>query len=172
MKKNAYPKAAKTSGANKLAKSGAPSASKALLYTVGLMAAALAILVLSIYVLPRLQFVEDMREGLFSPWAGPQASAEIQAQLGSFFFLRLLLSGANILLLIYLLYIYVKDFLALRSSFSLGLVAFLFSFLLYALSTFPPMRLLNPFRGPDIFSFVPLLFSAIGLLIFAKLSNE
>ncbi len=169
MKAKPNPKAAKSSRPKP---NGSKSASKAMLYTASLIAAALAILILSTFVLPRLQFVEDMREGLFSPWAGPQAMAEIQAQLGSFFFLRLLLSAANIALLVYLLYLYVKDWLQLRTSFALGLVAFLFSFLLYALSTFPPLRLLSPFRGPDIFSFVPLLFSAIGLLIFVKLSSE
>jgi hypothetical protein len=169
MKTKSSPKAAKNNGPKS---NGSHYTSRAALYTATLIAAALAILVLSSFILPRLQMVEDLREGLFSPWAGPQAVAEMQAQLGSFFFLRLLLSAANIALLVYLLYVYVKDWLQLRTGFALGLVAFLFSFLLYALSTFPPVRLLSPFRGPDIFSFVPLLFSAIGLLIFVKLSNE
>ncbi|MDE1798406.1 MAG: hypothetical protein KGH63_03300 [Candidatus Micrarchaeota archaeon] len=170
MKTKANPKAAKPSASSK--PNGSKFTTKAVFYTATLIAAALAILVISSFILPRLQMVEDLREGIFSPFASPQAMAEIQAELGSFFFLRLLLSAANIALLVYLLYIYVKDWLQLRTSFALGLVAFLFSFLLYALATFPPLRLLQLFRGPDIFSFVPLLFSAVGLLIFVKLSNE
>ncbi|MEM3399721.1 MAG: hypothetical protein QXP42_02730, partial [Candidatus Micrarchaeia archaeon] len=87
--------------------------------------------------------------------------------------LRLLLATLNVILVICLLYIYVRDYIRLRSNFTLGLIAFLFSFLLYAISTIPLIHIiLGPYVGPSIFSFIPLLFSAIGLIIFAKVSNE
>ncbi|MFH1470453.1 MAG: hypothetical protein ABIF01_01785, partial [Candidatus Micrarchaeota archaeon] len=73
----------------------------------------------------------------------------------------------------YLLYIHLKDYLAIRSGFTLGLVAFLFSFLLYALSSLPVIHVFfGRFGMASVFSFIPMLFSAIGLLVFAKLSNE
>ena len=151
---------------------GSKSTSRALLYTLGLIASAIAILLLSSFILPRLQFIENMREGSFPPFPHlPEPT--LGMELGSFLLLRLLLSGINIVLLIYLVYIYVQDYLQLRTSFSLGIVAFLFSFLLYALASFPPLHyLLGPRGIPDVFAFIPMIFSAIGLLIFAKLSNE
>ena len=55
----------------------------------------------------------------------------------------------------------------------MGLVAFLFSFLMYAVANVPLLHLLLGSYGmAAMISFVPMLFSAIGLLIFAKLSNE
>ena len=87
--------------------------------------------------------------------------------------ITLALSTVNVLLAIYLLYAYVKNYLGIKSSFTLGIVAFLFSFLLYALSSFPLIHmLLGPYGIASRLSFVPMLFSAIGLLIFAKLGSE
>lgn len=157
----------------KKTKSGSANfGSKALLYTAGLIALALAILLFSSYFLPRVQFIESMREGAIAPFPRPINPA-LGAELGSFFALRIVLSGINILLLVYLLHVYVKDYVQLRTSFALGLVAFLFSFLIYALASFPPIHFLSGIRGASaVFSFIPLLFSALGLVIFAKLSNE
>jgi hypothetical protein len=146
---------------------------KAILFTLGLLVAALAILYLSSVILPRIKLITDMCNAEIV--STPRGEFMIvNSDLGSYFLLRMLLSLLNLVLVLWLLYVYVKDYLLFRTNFALGLVAFLFSFLLYALSSIPLVRLLAAPARPfgEIFSFVPLLFSAIGLVIFAKLSNE
>ena len=169
MKKNARTTQSK---ASRLQGGGAAGA---LLATAGLIVAALTILYLSSVILPQLKFIEDLRSGELTMISGPGGSFILGPDIstyGSYFALRLLLSLINIVLVIYLLYAYVSDYLRFRTSFGLGIVAFLFSFLLYAMASLPFIRFLGPRGFADIFSFVPLLFSGIGLVIFAKLSNE
>lgn len=162
----------KTKGKRAAVSDGKPTVLPALLCTAALIAAALGILFLSSYLLPRVPFIQDLREGV-APFPRPPDFSRLGGELGSFFALRLLLSALNLVLVVYLLYAYLKDYLRVRTSFALGLVAFLFSFLLYALSSFPAIHLLFGFRGmAGLFSFIPLLFSALGLVIFVKLSNE
>ncbi len=152
---------------------GTKAAGLALAGTLGLIVLAFAVLFLSSVFLPRMQFIENMRSGEILLGPGGPAHFAPDAELGSYLWLRLILSSMNILLVVYLLFVYVKDYLHLRTGFALGIVAFLFSFLLYALSSFPLAHLLLGPRGfLDVFAFIPLLFSGIGLVIFAKLSNE
>ncbi len=143
----------------------------ALLWTLVLIASALSIIYLSSYFLPRVQFIEDMRNGVMMiPPPGEFAASD---EIGSYAGLRFLLSAVNIILVIYLLYVYVKDYVRYKSGFAFGLVAFLFSFLLYALSSLPLVHSFLGFRGlSSVFAFIPLMFSALGLVIFAKLSSE
>ncbi|VVB58423.1 Uncharacterised protein [Candidatus Anstonella stagnisolia] len=138
----------------------------AAIYTLALIVAALALLAISsLLLLPGMM-------GMGDPRGGFENNAFISALEGNLL-LRLALSGLNVLLSIYLLFTYVKDYLRLRASFTLGIIAFLFSFLLYALSSFPLVRVtMGPYGIASSLSFVPMLFSAIGLLIFAKLSNQ
>lgn len=141
----------------------------AALYTLALIAAAVGLIVLSSVLLPGLgHAVRPSPQG-----PPPELSASDLALLESNFMLPIALSVVNVALAIYLLFIYVKDYLSLRSSFTLGIVAFLFSFLLYALSSSPLIYMaLGPLGIASKLSSVPMLFSAIGLLIFAKLGNE
>ncbi len=90
----------------------------------------------------------------------------------SLFLFTVALSVVNITLVLYLIYIYIKDYLILKTNFTLGLLAFLFSFLLYSLSTLP-FHGLGIEEGFETFaSVLPMLFSAIGLLIFLKIGSE
>ncbi|VVB56634.1 Uncharacterised protein [uncultured archaeon] len=145
---------------------------RALLCTAGLIVAALVIIYLSSVILPQIKFIEDMKnaELVMTPHG---EFMMVNSDLGSYFAVRGILSIINLALVVWLLYVYVKDYLRFRTSFALGIVAFLFSFLLYALSTLPFTRLLSG-PGPlgEVFQFIPLLFSAVGLVVFAKLSNE
>lgn len=144
------------------------SGMRAALYTAGLIVAALAIIALSSLLIPSCG--PGMRCG-----GGPglRMPEEVGLAIENSFALRFALSVFNVAIVIYLLYIHVKDYLRLKSSFTLGLIAFLFSFLMYAIATVPFMHaLLGPYGRAAMISFVPMLFSAIGLLIFAKLSNE
>ena len=143
--------------------------SLAIVYTAGLLVAALAIIVLSSFLIP--SFGPVMRDGVMGAYGVPPE--EVGRALDSSFDLRFVLSIFNVMIVIYLLYIHVKDYLRLKSTFTLGLVAFLFSFLMYAVATVPLLHLLlGPYGRAALISFVPMLFSALGLLIFAKLSNE
>ncbi len=141
-----------------------PSASafNAFMCTLLLVALAFVVMALSALLAPSLPFGprDRMDHGL------PQ-------ELENYFSLRIGLSLLNLALVIYLLYIYVGEYLKLRASFTLGIVAFLFSFLLYAMSTVPSIHVLfGGFGFASGFSFIPLLFSAIGLIAFAKLGTE
>ncbi len=147
----------------------------ALLYTLGLIAAALAIIVFSAWLLPTFDPVlrEPGRDGFFDRVRPVQPGADLPAEITNYFTIRLVLSLVNLAAIVYLLFIHIKDYLKLRSSFTLGLIAFLFSFFLYALSTLPLIHIiLGPYGRASLLSYVPMLFSAIGLLIFAKLSSE
>jgi len=143
----------------------------ALLWTVALILGALLIMVGSAALLPGVgRFIpdSDVQRGI----GGFVGASPPQEGIGEYLALRFALSTLNIVLVLYLLYVYVKDYLRLRSNFTLGLVAFLFSFLLYAISSTPLFYMLSMRSFASTFSFVPMLFSALGLLIFAKLSNE
>ena len=146
----------------------------AALWTIGLIAAAIAIIAISSLLLPGIGRAMREPDRFAEAGGAPSPMPEWDvAPLEENLALRLGLSLLNVVLAIYLLFIYVKDYLSLRAGFTLGLVAFLFSFLLYALSSFPLVRVvLGPYGIASSLSFVPMLFSAIGLLIFAKLSND
>jgi len=152
---------------------GNNAAFKALTLTMLLIVAALAVILASSFLLPSSDIARvsgPPREFRGSFERLPEGSRNA---IENFFSLRLALSLLNLALLAYLLYIYTKDYLKIKSNFTLGIIAFLFSFMLYALSEVPLLHLLlGPLGGPNIFSFVPMAFSAIGLLIFAKLGSE
>jgi len=144
------------------------SGMRAIIYTLGLIVAALAIIVASSMLIPSCG--PGMRCG-GGPGAPPPE--DIGNAIENLFAMRFVFSLFNAIIVIYLLYIHIKDYLRLRSTFTLGLIAFLASFLMYAISTVPAMHLLLGANGrAAMISFVPMMFSAIGLLIFAKLSNE
>jgi len=148
--------------------------SLATLYTTALIILAFMVIIISSFLLPEVQVV-GMRESegrMDSGRAGMRDNPAF-ADLNSYFTLRLVLSIFNMLLVVYLLFVYVRNYLLLKSNFTLGIIAFLFSFLLYALSSIPVVHgFFSPFGIGGVFSFVPMLFSAVGLIIFAKLSNE
>lgn len=148
-----------------------PAASMlAALFTLALIVGAVGLIVVSSILLPGLgRAIQPPGPGI----SGPPPPSEDLAPFENNMSLILFLSLLNVGLAIYILYIYVKDYLSIRSSFTLGMVAFLFSFLLYALSSSPLMHTaLGPYGIASTLSFVPMLFSALCLLIFAKLSSE
>ncbi len=153
---------------------GTKTESLALVYTLILIILAFAVIIISSFLLPNVQIV-GMRESEGRMMLGGMGVAGNPgfADLNSYFTVRLVLSMFNLLLASYLLFVYIRNYLIIRSNFTLGIVAFLFSFLLYALSSIPLVHgFFGPFGIAGVFSFVPMLFSAIGLIIFAKLGNE
>lgn len=149
---------------------------KAAFYTLGLVALAMLVILASSFVpnMMRVKVSGLPPDAGFAPRGMEPGREDIfMSMMDTGFALRISLSVINILLILYLLYVHLKDYMALRSSFTLGLVAFLFSFLLYALSSLPLLHVFfGRFGMASVFSFIPMLFSAIGLVIFAKLSNQ
>ena len=144
---------------------------QAIFYTAGLIVAALAIIVASSWLIP--SFGPGTRGGMMGGGFGAPPPEEIGNAIENLFALRFVFSLFNVIIVIYLLYIHIKDYLRLKSTFTLGLIAFLASFLMYAIATVPLLHpLLGSYGRAAMISFVPMMFSAIGLLIFAKLSNE
>jgi hypothetical protein len=161
----------KAKGMKNEKKNAGNSSELAILYTAGLVVAALAIIAASSLFIP--SFGQGIRGGMMGGNYGAPPPEEVGRALESFTDMRTVLAVFNIIIIIYLLYIHIKDYLRLKSTFTLGLVAFLASFLMYAISTLPEMHLLlGSYGRAAMISFVPMMFSAIGLLIFAKLSNE
>jgi hypothetical protein len=148
-------------------------AGKAILYTLGLVALALIIILVSSLFVPNVVRVRGLPPDAGPAPPGPEPEGVLDKVIDTGFALRIALSVVNILVILYLLYVHMKDYLTLHSKFTLGLVIFLFSFLLYALSSLPILHVFfGHFGMAGVFSFIPMLFSAIGLLVFAKLSNE
>ena len=150
-------------------------AAKAALYTLGLIVAAVAVMALSSLAVPGFgDFIRGRPPGFGGMMGGDTfrvAGMTLDAE--DYFLLRTGLSALNLVLVVYLVFVYAMEYLELKSNFTLGRLAFLFSFLMYSLSSLPLLlELLGPYGAAGGLSFVPMAFSAIGLLIFAKLSNE
>lgn len=133
---------------------------KAALASLGLFAIALAVLFISFRMIPA------DRSTVFS----------IAAAIN-------LLSIIDVALLVFLLYMYVKSYLEVKSKFSIGLVGFLFALMLFALTSNRPVLAflglapLMPMPGPGqagvaLIDIVPLVFSTLALAVLAYLSNE
>lgn len=152
---------------------GAKSEGSAIAYTTILIVVAVVVLIISSLILPSVQFI-GIRENETRPeFAGMGGMNPELVNLNGYLTVRLALSVFNTILVAYLLFVYVKSYLILKSNFTLGIIAFLFSFFLYALSSIPLVHgLFGPLGVGGVFSFVPMFFSAIGLLIFVKLSSE
>ncbi|MBU0586418.1 hypothetical protein KJ780_02825 [Candidatus Micrarchaeota archaeon] len=136
-------------------------------YSVLIVAGALGVLLLSSFILP--QFGLPPHDSGFPGMPPDKMGTQ---GFGDYIQIRFLLSAINVVLVIYLIYIYVKDYLRLKTNFTLGIIAFLFSFLLYAIATLPVLHLfLGDISRSAFISFVPMLFSALGLILFVRLSN-
>ena len=88
-----------------------------------------------------------------------------------------LLSGmttlAMFLLSIYLIYIYLKDYLALKSNFTLGLLLMMFSFMMFSISINPWLQeFFGVYGQKGIFSLIPIGLATLSLAILAWISSK
>ncbi len=122
--------------------------------TLGIVAVLFGLMFLSAIILPRIGLMQD----------------------DNFYLARVFLSSANLLLIAYLIFVYTKDYLALRSGFTMGLLFFMCTFMLYAISTCPLLHSFFGLRGMGggvgIFSVLPTVFNFVALLIFTKISSQ
>ena len=74
---------------------------------------------------------------------------------------------------IYLIYIYLKDYLELKSKFTLGILLAVISFMFFALTSNPMFHMVFGLFGREgIFTLIPLLFATISLGILAWISSR
>jgi hypothetical protein len=126
---------------------------KALVGTVLIVAAALLSFMLFDSLVP-------FRRGM------PGMMMDMFALLGSLSFLIIAFS-------IILIYTYLKDYLELRSSFTLALLLAIVSFLMFGISSNPMVQsFFGAYGRPGFFIFMPYLFAALALGILAWVSNK
>lgn len=139
----------------KLYAKSADISGKAFAYTIAAFVLALVLLYFSSRLIPRQGMV------MLSAYAREYAT------------LQLLLSSINVALILYLFYIYAKDYLELHSKFTGGLLLFLAAMLLFSLTSNPLVAYWFGFRmGAALFNLVPLAFSTIALVVLARISAE
>lgn len=102
---------------------------------------------------------------------GPRAeSADI---LPLIFMSQTFLSVAMLLLSFYLLFLYIKDYLQLKSRFTLGIILAVFSLMLFAISANPILHMfLGVFGGRGLFPLIPYFFATISLAILVYVSSK
>jgi len=125
---------------------------KALLWTVAILAAAMLSLVVFDSLMPFRR--------------GPGEGQALMLLVGSLSFLIIAFSAI-------LIYTYVKDYLELRSGFTLALLLAIVAFLMLGISSNPLVHMFfGAYGRPGFFSFLPYLFAAIALGILAWISNR
>ena len=96
-----------------------------------------------------------------------------QVNMTSYFMISNLISFTLLVISIYLIYIYLKDYLELKSNFTLGILLSVISFMLFAMTSNP---LLHQFFGVygkmGLFSMMSYLFATISLAILAWVSSK
>ncbi len=97
---------------------------------------------------------------------GMPGMMDMGALLGSLSFLIIAFS-------IILIYTYLKDYLELKSSFTLALLLAIVAFLMFGISSNPLVQtFFGAYGRPGFFIFLPYLFAALALGILAWISNK
>jgi hypothetical protein len=80
-------------------------------------------------------------------------------------------STLMLLLSVFLIFIYLKDYLELKSSFTLGLLLMLVSLMLFAITSNPMLhQFFGVFGMFGIITIIPYVFATISLMILLKIS--
>ena len=107
------------------------------------------------------------------PFRGWESRAEMHQLMQWEFSISMLLSSVMFLVSIYLVYIYLKDYLELKSKFTLGVLLALVSFMLFAISWNPLlMSLFGIWGKPGAYSMIPMTFATISLVALAWVSSR
>ncbi|MCP4647602.1 MAG: hypothetical protein GY852_07690 [bacterium] len=109
----------------------------------------------------------------FAPLRSLETKREFLQLMESQFLLMNSISTLMFFISIYLVFIYMKDYLMLRSRFTLGILLAVISFMLFAISSNPLLH--TVFRLPDksgLFTLIPMVFATISLGILAWVSSK
>lgn len=89
------------------------------------------------------------------------------------FMAQAFLSLAMVLLSLYLMFTYAKDYLQLRSGFTLGLLLAIFSLMLFAVTANPLLHVfLGVYGGRGAFNLIPYFFATLSLAIMVWVSSK
>jgi len=133
--------------------------------TVKSVIGTMLILVLSIAVF----VIADM---LFS-FKNFSSREEAMVAIGKYLGISTIVTLAMLVLSVYLTYIYLKDYLELKSRFTLGILLAIISFMMFSITSNPFFHMMFGVPGKDgIFELIPLLFATISLGILAWISSR
>ncbi|MBU0527418.1 hypothetical protein KKE92_02970 [Candidatus Micrarchaeota archaeon] len=120
---------------------------------------------LSISIFIVVDFVVPFRQ--LGPRDGPMELAN------DIFLAHTAISFLMIALSVYLLFTYLKDYLELKSRFTIGVLLAVFSFMLFAIAANPPLHMfLGVYGGRGLFQLVPYVFATIALAILVWVSSR
>ena len=89
------------------------------------------------------------------------------------FLAQIVLSLMMLVMSFYLLFIYLKDYLQLKSKFTMGLIVAVFSFMLFAFAANPLLHMfLGVYGGQGLFPLIPYLFATLSLAILVWVSSK
>jgi hypothetical protein len=135
-------------------------------FTLKAMAGAILALLLAVGVFLAVDAAFPVRQ-----WGPPNPPGQDLMQ--NVFLLQMGLSTAMILLSLYLLFTYLKDYLQLKSGFTLGIIFAVFSLMLFAISANPALHIfLGVYGGRGLFTLVPYLFATISLAVLVWVSSK
>ncbi len=107
----------------------------------------------------------------FKQWGPP--GHEPADSLMYVFFVQFALSILMLVFSSYLVFIYLKDYLQLKSKFILGILLAIFSFMLFAIAANPALHVfLGVYGGKGVFQIVPYIFATISLAILVWVSSK
>jgi len=87
------------------------------------------------------------------------------------FLIHTSISFLMIILSVYLLFTYLKDYLELKSKFTVGILLAVFSFMLFAIAANPMLHMfLGVYGGKGLFQLIPYIFAtiALGMLVWVS----
>jgi hypothetical protein len=114
-------------------------------------------------------FLADM----LTPFRGLENREDMRVIMDSYMYIDMALSTIMLIISIYLIFVYLKDYLELRSSFTFGVLLAVISFMLFAISANPILHMLfGVFGRPGLFSIIPPLFATVSLAILAWVSSK
>jgi len=127
-------------------------------------AGTLIIVVLSIAIL----FMADMAVS----FRDIDTKREFKELVDNYMMIANIITLAMLMLSIYLIFIYLKDYLELKSKFTLGILFAVISFMLFAVTSNPMFHQFFGVGKAGVFMLVPYIFATISLAILAWISSK
>ncbi len=109
---------------------------------------------------------------VLTPFQGLEKRGEFKEIMKSYMYIDMGLSTIMLIVSLYLIFVYLKDYLELKSSFTLGVLLAVVSFMLFAISANPLLHMMLGIGKEGLFSIIPLVFATISLVMLAWVSSK
>jgi hypothetical protein len=134
------------------------------------------ILIISVFGFPLIfrQFPPPFDRPRFEEF-NPEQLRELSNFMALYFKGRAIISSINTILLLYLLIQYIGIYRSTKSNFTLGLILFSFSLLLFSISSNPGITWLTGFQRGNVLqsmNFIPDIFTTIASILLIYLSRQ